>query len=302
MLGILGALSAVGSTVGSIYSANKQNEEARRQFDASLDWSKYQYNDMKQYNSPKNQLRLMREAGLNPALALGQLPSSAAVGSSAPGSTASFTQPDFSGLQSAADIAAQYETRNSQSELNKEGGYKMHEEAENVHIDNITKLNRDMQSLLNMRQEWKKQGKEVGYLDKQISFLQKQLDFEDEHLNWRNQSLQFQAMGFSLENTLRQLEILFKPAEQQAQLRSMASIAYMNYQNGIAAGESANEIKQRTLKELQEMGVIEYESEVSKSKAKKWKNGGFTTKLGMYLMDKFFDAYSIKIAYHDLIS
>ena len=82
MLGILGALSAVGSTVGSIYSANKQNEEARRQFDASLDWSKYQYNDMKQYNSPKNQLRLMREAGLNPALALGQLPSSAAVGSS----------------------------------------------------------------------------------------------------------------------------------------------------------------------------------------------------------------------------
>ena len=90
ILGIGSVLGSVGSTIGSIHSANVQNEEARRQFDASLAWSKYQYNDMKQYNSPKNQLRLMREAGLNPALALGQLPSSAAVGSSSPGATASY--------------------------------------------------------------------------------------------------------------------------------------------------------------------------------------------------------------------
>ena len=44
------------------------------------------------------------------------------------------------------------------------------------------------------------------------------------------------------------------------------------------------------------MGVIEYDAEVSKSKARKWKTGGFTTKLGMYLMDKLFDALSAGVS------
>lgn len=114
----------VGAAVGALgaglnyFSAQNQNEEARRQFDQSLSWQKQQYNDMKRYNSPQNQMRMMREAGVNPALALGQLPSSAAVGSPASGSTASMVQPDFSGLNTSAEYLANYETLNSQRDLN----------------------------------------------------------------------------------------------------------------------------------------------------------------------------------------
>lgn len=114
----------VGAAVGALgaglsyFSAQSQNEEARRQFDQSLSWQKQQYNDMKRYNSPQNQIRMMREAGINPALALGQLPSSAAVGSPASGSTASMVQPDFSGLNTSAEYLANYETLNSQRDLN----------------------------------------------------------------------------------------------------------------------------------------------------------------------------------------
>lgn len=114
----IGAGTSILGSALSFASASRQNALAKEQFNRSMNFARYQYEDMKHYNSPENQLRLMRQAGLNPALAIGQLPSSAAVGSAAPGPTASFTQPDFSGLTSAGDIVAQYQLRESQSQAN----------------------------------------------------------------------------------------------------------------------------------------------------------------------------------------
>lgn len=117
-LGIAGLGVAAASGGLSFLSAHKQNSEARRQFEQSMALQRYQYEDMKRYNSPANQVKLYRQAGINPALAMGQLPSSGAVGTASPGATSSFTQPDFSGLNVAADIAAMYDVRNSETAKN----------------------------------------------------------------------------------------------------------------------------------------------------------------------------------------
>lgn len=192
----MNAWPLVGAAVGALgsglnyFSAQSQNEEARRQFDQSLSWQKQQYNDMKRYNSPQNQIRMMREAGINPALALGQLSSSSAVGSPAPGSTASMVQPDFSGLNTSAEYLANYETLNSQRDLNYADAATKLQDSLGKGIDNAYKA-RNYELAQNLTSE------QANLLRLNAEFTQRNLGNALEYSEWQVQEQRAKA-GISL--------------------------------------------------------------------------------------------------------
>lgn len=117
-LGAIGAgLQGMGA-LGSFFAARDQTSEARRQFDESMRFQRYQYDDMKRYNSPENQARLMRKAGFNPALMASNLGQSTAVGVGSASPTASSALPDFSGLSTAGSTLSQLSVMDSESSKN----------------------------------------------------------------------------------------------------------------------------------------------------------------------------------------
>lgn len=126
---ILGGASLASGLLG-MKSASDTNAEARRQFEENMKFQKYQYEDMKRYNSFKNQRRMMQEAGLNPSLMFGSGASpvgASSIGGVAP--TANQTTQDFSFLPSSASnlvsalpqlglVESQKENIQSQTEKN----------------------------------------------------------------------------------------------------------------------------------------------------------------------------------------
>lgn len=137
--GLIGAGLGAVAGLANVFSARSQNNEARRQFEESLNFQKYQYNDMKRYNSPKNQMRLLREAGINPALSLGNLGQSTAVGVGSASPTASNVMPDMSGLVDAGNIVSMIGNRASERSFNIANALKATNEASGQAIDNMYK-------------------------------------------------------------------------------------------------------------------------------------------------------------------
>lgn len=103
---LISALGAVGGAYFTADSIDRQNAIAQSQFNQNMAFQKYQYEDMKRYQSPKNQVQMLREAGLNPNLAMDSAlagKSLAGVGGVSP--NASVSSADFTGLpQSAASL------------------------------------------------------------------------------------------------------------------------------------------------------------------------------------------------------
>ena len=149
---IIGGLAGLASGILNFSSAQAANAEARRQFDESMkfnrenmNFQRYQYENGKQYQSYKNQLRMMREAGLNPALMFGAGASPTSVaqvgGVSAPSSNASYQMPDFSGLPSAAaafgSMVSQNDVNRSAIDLNYANASKSLQESIGTSIKNL---------------------------------------------------------------------------------------------------------------------------------------------------------------------
>lgn len=140
---LMGGTSLLSGLLGA-KSASDTNAEARRQFEENMRFQKYQYEDMKRYNSFKNQRRMMQEAGLNPSLMFGSGASpvgASSVGGVAP--TASRTTQGFDFLPSVAGnlISAlpQLSLVNSQKELADSQTEKNQAEAAGQRTDNLYK-------------------------------------------------------------------------------------------------------------------------------------------------------------------
>lgn len=289
----IGALGALGSGAMTADAYNTQNSIAQSQFRENMNWQRQQYYDMKLWQSPKNQVRLYREAGINPALALqsGLAGKVEGVGGVAP--TSSMSSPDFFSLPSGASGLIQ---AFSQSNLADTQSKKVEADAENTLIDNRTKYERQLEELRQMKSSRKLNQSQQKYYDAQEMFLNKQLQYIDERLEWENQSERFRAAGIQLDNTMKSLEIMFKPMQINAELQSLSALAFMNYQSGLASGASIEEIKARTNKEFAEYLKMLPEAEVGKTKANIYKNGSFMKKVGLYLSDRLFDALSMGVS------
>lgn len=127
-------LSAIGGLFSSFFSnhsVNKQIEAQRqenalnRQFNAEesqkvRDFSLQMFNNENQYNNPKNVIKRLQEAGVNPALAFGGFADSASGEISSPaGSQGSITPSsvDASGIRSAGNAFMQGEVMAAQARL-----------------------------------------------------------------------------------------------------------------------------------------------------------------------------------------
>lgn len=166
----LGAISGLASFLG----ANSQNAAAQRQFAENMRFQKYQYEDMKRYQSYSNQVREMRKAGLNPALLFGNgsSPSTlSSVGGVAPTSTQ--TTPDLSGSLSSAASAigsiGQNDLIDSQKELNAAQSFKTTQEAVGQKIENLYKHG-DKQ-FAQLLQRW-----QANLMQKEFQFQEASLD------------------------------------------------------------------------------------------------------------------------------
>lgn len=57
--------------VGGLFSNAMSNRQNQLNFERQMEFAKYQYEDTKNFNSPQNQVKMLRAAGLNPALTFG---------------------------------------------------------------------------------------------------------------------------------------------------------------------------------------------------------------------------------------
>lgn len=100
---LIGALGSAAGGLLTAHSIDEQNARADAQFRANLAFQRYQYEDMKHWQSPANQVRLLKQAGINPSLALNSsLAGNSLQGVGGVSPTASNMAADFSSLPSSA--------------------------------------------------------------------------------------------------------------------------------------------------------------------------------------------------------
>lgn len=127
------------------------NAASQENFNEQMRFQRYQYEDMKKYNSMEQQVKRMRAAGINPALAIssGQL-GTAASGVSAP-SAPTFQQADLSPMVSA--IGALASKKRDEAEASK-----LEEESTGEHIRNKFRTTREYLATLNDLKQYQKLG------------------------------------------------------------------------------------------------------------------------------------------------
>lgn len=137
-LGLSAAGSAIGSLLGigsSGISYNQQKALMSKQYEYQKDF----FNYTSEYNSPQNQVTRLEEAGINPALALGQVQTVSGMPGALPNASRQdpkMGSPDFS---RALNDGAQRSALSSQADYNNAQAEKARVEAIGVMYDNYKK-------------------------------------------------------------------------------------------------------------------------------------------------------------------
>lgn len=219
-------------------AANDTNSLAREQFEKNLKFQKYQYEDMKRYNSFKNQRRMMQEAGLNPSLMFGSGASpvgASSVGGVAP--TASQTTPDFSflpsGMGNLLSSLTQASLAKSEEDKNYAGAAKDLQEAIGNEIDNAYK-HRDWNSLFNLRRT-------------QADLFESEADYNITSLHYRVSQEHQKALMLEYQAEAQKLSNAWLPKHLQNEFtEKLASIALLRSQKRLT-DKQASEIIMSTI-------------------------------------------------------
>lgn len=251
----VGAALATGAT--SFISNAVTNISNKKLNEKMLAFQKYQYEDMKKYNSMKEQVKRMREAGVNPALALGagQL-GTPATGVSSPSQTP-MEAPDLSG---AASMVSQGFQMHQQQPLIDANVEKTKAEAQNQQINNTTQLSKniaeigailaksdvDKETRELLKQQQEQMRIQLQYLNQneanKAHILQVQSDFSESNANWDNEYkrmsvglLGSQKESQDLLNEAQKITNRFLPAQYSSQIASlMAGVVLSNAQAALA--------------------------------------------------------------------
>lgn len=267
---IVGAALATGAT--SFISNAVTNNANKKLNEKMLEFQKYQYEDMKKYNSIKEQIKRMREAGVNPALALGagQLGTPAS-GVSSPSQTP-MESPDFSG---AASMVSQGFQMHQQQPLIDANVEKTKAEAQNQQINNTTQLSKniaeigailaksdvDKETKQLLQQQQEQMRIQLQYLNQneanKAHILQVQSDFSESNANWDNEykRMSVALLGSEKEskdllNAAQRITNRFLPSQYSAQIASLiagvvlsnAQAVLANTTNGYVSEQKKHEI------------------------------------------------------------
>ena len=225
-------LSAAITGMLGIGQSLLNNAQSQQNFNEQMAYSKYQYEDLKKYNSMQEQVKRMRAAGINPALAIGQGQLGSTAGSTSIPSAPSLQQADLNPMVSAM-------TAPSQARLNDV-------QAQGEAIDNQTRALKNGLTLTEMMQNIDKMKLDL----KEKKFLLDKLP-EQWLANYNNimydTSLKAAQASYSQSQANINDELLkhakFKTLKQEEQFRKDMDEAdsriYANYHNAMANGLSA---------------------------------------------------------------
>lgn len=259
MMGAAGIGSSVLSNVTNKNIAQQNNAFNEKMLQKQMDYNTKMYNqqlgdtwafynDQKQYNSAEAQVQRLREAGLNPALAMqGQgggsissMTSPSAQGINPP--SASQYSADYSGVaQSIANAIGVYnELQNSRS-----ARAKMDAETEQVHIENKYQADLLAANLVKIKSETKSidTKREIDAILK--SFAPARQNAELSLLNAQTQSQLEQAKVSAVQALFTSKQLDWMDIEKRQQLaESAARISLMHQQGKLTRAQVAKEVQQ----------------------------------------------------------
>lgn len=156
-MSILAGIAGLGSAIIGNALNSAQNERQR-------EWTEYMYLQDRAYNSPVNQVKRLRQAGINPQLAMsnGMLGSGNSTG--APSAPAMHPY-DFS--PAAQGVARSVELSNQKRMIDADVSIK-NAQAEGLQIDNFYKADEHVANLQKIKAEYEKLGKDTSFIDWQI--------------------------------------------------------------------------------------------------------------------------------------
>ena len=154
------ALGVIGSLASGLLgtSANASLNSATRNWQAEM------YREDREYNTPANQVKRLREAGINPQLAMsnGMLGAGSSTMPSAPSTHPYDFSPISQGISNSVSLYQQKRLQDAEID------YK-NQQSENLRLQNITQLYRDIETLQNLQ----KSGK---LTDEQTKFVQAEIN------------------------------------------------------------------------------------------------------------------------------
>lgn len=249
------AIAALGSVASNMLqnSQNVQLAQGQREYDRKM-WF-----EQAAYNSPVNQVQRLRDAGLNPALAMQNgMMNSGLQSQSSGGQTAPVT--DFSplseGLRASVDLYQQKRLQDAQIS-------KINEETQNQSIKNRYENQRQIEELVNLKASGNLTKSQSKHVDIQIAALQK----ENEWIDKRNSSqiALNDAQAKKAHQEAAYTELLaegqrianqFAPKQQEALLREISARCEDLYASASAHNaQAAYNVALKMLTNAQEKGV-----------------------------------------------
>lgn len=219
-----GVISTLGNVASSLLSGSSASRNQRA---------------MMEYNSPVNQVRRLRQAGLNPALAMthGAM-DSGNVSTPAPPIPQFDTNQLAEGVRASNQLQLQERVTNAQvanTEANTEA----------QRIRNKTQLMRDLAELMNTRAKMAESNKNTEFLDKQIAFRQKEIDWFDKRTG--AEVAKYEAESHASEANAQYQDIMnrYAPQQQEAIIKQINANSASLY----AAAREHNSASVRNLAE-----------------------------------------------------
>lgn len=290
------SLASLGSTLG----VNSANSRLNKKM---LEFQKYQYEDMKKYNSMSEQVKRMRDAGVNPALALGagQLGTPAS-GVSSPSQTP-MEAPDFSGAASMVSQGFQMRQQQPLIDANVE---KTKAEAKNQDIKNKTELLQNLATIGSLlakkgvdeetKKSLQKQREaleiQLKYMDQneanRAHLLQVEANFSESNANWDNEYKRMSVglLGSEKEskdllNAAQRITNRYLPAQYSSQIASLMAGVVLSHAQAALANTTSGYVSQQTKTEIVKTAGEQIINALNASKLPAAEKKKFFDKLGL---------------------
>lgn len=283
---------SVALGVGGIASSLINNAHSQSNYNAQMDFSRYQYEDSKRYNSAQAQVQRLRAAGISPALAFGQN-AGTATAVSQPGNPVSSSPLDLNGL---AAVSSGISLNDAQKQ-NLEANTKREEaEADNQLVSNQF-AEENWKSLLYNRDV------DSWFKDKQSDLAKLQLRFEEGVLKDKIRSWKLDNELKDAQVVAQDLSNMYLPSKLPAEVNELISRQIMNNRLGIASVTSAHAAIMQALNKEMENKALYGETNVERknyskavfnklvqdrrlSESQEFKNYGFEDKITPYTSKK----------------